>query len=172
MASTGRPNGRPSKPVEVQRALGNPGHRVLPTAPGPGQGLDGVSSAPNPPADLGAAGLDLWFHVWEAGRQWLAPASDRTLVTMLCQAEDELQSMRLAFLTGEAERTYVTSNGSIVSHPFIAQMKDLRAQMTAWLAALGFSPADRARLGLAEVRVRDALDELQKRRDERSAAAK
>lgn len=171
MAKTGRPNGRPSKPVEAQRALGNPGHRSMPAAPMPGQALEGVSSLPKPPADLGPSGLDLWFHVWEAGRQWLAPASDRTIVTLLCQAEDELQSMRLAFLTGEAERTYVTSNGSIVSHPYIAQMKDLRAQMTAWLAALGFSPADRARLGLAEVRVRDAIDELQRRRDERSASA-
>jgi P27 family predicted phage terminase small subunit len=127
---------------------------------------------PVAPMDLGPAGSELWVHVWEAGRTWLAPAADRTLVTLLCQAEDELQTMRLSFLTGEAERTYVTSNGSIVSHPYIAQMKDLRAQMTAWLSALGFSPADRARLGLAEVRVRDALDELQRRRDERASGTK
>jgi hypothetical protein len=62
---------------------------------------------------------------------------------------------------------YVHANGSPVTTPWVTQLKELRVQMTAWLAAIGFSPADRARLGLAEVRVRDELDDLKKRRDER-----
>jgi phage terminase small subunit len=89
----------------------------------------------------------------------------------LCQAHEEIEQMRAAFADGSAERTYISSNGSIVSHPFIAQIKDLRVQTTSWLAALGFSPADRARLGLAEVRVRDELDDLMRRRNERAASA-
>lgn len=171
MANTGRPIGRPAKPAEMQRALGNPGHKVLPAAPTPGSGIESDGSIPVAP-DLGPAGLELWAHVWQAGRQWLAPEADRTLVTKLCQAEDEYEQIREAFATGQAERVYVTSNGSIVSHPFIAQMKDLRVQMTSWLSALGFSPADRARLGLAEVRVRDELDELERRRNERATGTR
>ena len=168
--ATGRPNGRPAKPTEAQRALGNPGHRSMPAAPLPGEGIDSSGSVPNMP-ELGAAGAALWVHVWNAGRQWLAPEADKTLVTLLCQAEDELSTMRAQILSGEVERTYVSTNGTIVSHPFISQIKDLRVQMTSWLSALGFSPADRARLGLAEVRVRDELDDLVRRRNERAASA-
>lgn len=168
--ATGRPNGRPAKPTEAQRALGNPGHRSLPAAPLPGDGIDSNGSVPSMPV-LGPAGAALWVHTWNAGRQWLAPEADRALVTLLCQAQDELETMRLLLQSGEVERTYVSTNGTIVSHPFIAQIKDLRVQMTAWLSALGFSPADRARLGLAEVRVRDELDDLVRRRNERAATA-
>jgi len=170
MAATGRPMGRPSKPVEVQRALGNPGHKTLPVAPLPGDGIPSDGSIPVA-AGFGVYGSALWDHVWEAGRQWLAPEADRSLITMLCHAQDELEVLRVQLATGEVPRTYVTSNGTIVSHPYIAQIKDLRVQMTAWLAALGFSPSDRARLGLAEVRVRDELDELVRRRNERAATA-
>lgn len=167
--ATGRPTGRPAKPAEMQRALGNPGHKVLPVAPMPGEGIQGVEGLPTVPVTLGQAGTELWYHTWEAGRQWLAPAADRTTVTLLCEAMDEYAEMRDALASGEVTRTYVTSNASIVTHPYISQMKELRAQMTAWLSSLGFSPADRARLGLAEVRVRDELDDLQKRRQERAA---
>lgn len=168
--ATGRPNGRPAKPVEAQRALGNPGHRSIPAAPLPGDGIQSNGSVPAMPA-LGLTGAALWNHVWDAGRQWLAPEADRTIVTLLCQAQDELETIRTALATGEVERTYVSTNGTIVSHPYIAQIKDLRVQMTSWLSALGFSPADRARLGLAEVRVRDELDDLVRRRNERAASA-
>ena len=169
--ATGRPNGRPSKPVEQHRSLGNPGHRSLPDAPIPGEGLDGVSAIPAPPSDLTDLGLALWSHTWEAGRQWLSPEADYQVVWLLCQAHEEIEQMRAAFADGSAERTYISSNGSIVSHPYIAQIKDLRVQSTSWLAALGFSPADRARLGLAEVRVRDELDDLMRRRNDRAASA-
>jgi len=55
-----------------------------------------------------------------------------------------------------------------VTHPMVNQLKELRVQMTTWLSAIGFSPSDRARLGLAEVRVRDELDELAQRRAQRA----
>ena len=170
MAGTGRPSGRPSKPLEVKRALGNPGQRPLPEAPLPGEGLEGVSGVPVPP-DLGDAGLELWYHVWSAGRSWLAPESDRTIITLLCQAQDEAEEIRFQIQSGEVQRFYTTANGQMVTHPIVTQLSNLRTQMTAWLAAIGFSPADRSRLGLAEVRVRDELDDLQRRRIERTGTA-
>ncbi len=168
---TGRPTGRPAKPLEVKRELGNPGHRPLPGAPLPGEGLDGVTDLPTPP-DLGEAGLALWEHVWDAGRQWLAPETDRTIITKLCQAEDEHEEIRLLLASGEVPRFYVTANGQMVTHPLVTQLQTIRTQMTAWLAAIGFSPSDRSRLGLAEVRVRDELDELQRRRAERASSSR
>ena len=168
--ATGRPNGRPPKPVEVKRAAGNAGHRPLPDAPTPDTGLRASTSIPTPPP-LGVDGRALWDHIWEAGRTWLSPDSDITIVTHLCQAHDEAEEIRRALALGDIPRFYKLPNGSLVSHPLITQLKDLRAQMTAWLAAIGFSPADRARLGIGEVRTNDALDELQRRRIERVKAS-
>jgi P27 family predicted phage terminase small subunit len=168
MAGTGRPAGRPAKPTEVKRATGNPGGRALPPAPMPSNGLVPSAGVPTPPV-LAEDGMQLWSHVWNAGRSWLSPESDYTLVRMLCEAHDEHEAIRSRLASGEVERYYVTANGQIVTHPLVTQLSNLRSQMTAWLAAIGFSPADRSRLGLAEVRVRDELDELEKRRASRSA---
>ena len=166
MATTGRPTGRPPKPTEVKRALGNPGHRPIPAAPMPGHGLDAMTGIPVPP-DLGPHGLELWNRVWFAGREWLSPDVDYPLVVMLCQSQDEAEDIRIALSDGSEDRYYVVGNGQKVTSPLVSQLKDLRVQITAWLAALGYSPTDRARLGLAEVRKVDELDELKFRREER-----
>lgn len=167
--ATGRPSGRPSKPVEVKRATGNPGGRALPVAPLPGEGLVSSGDVPDVPV-LGVEGTALWLHVWDAGRQWLSPDSDRTIITLLCQAQDEAEDIRRLIADGSVERFYTTANGQMVTHPLVTQLAALRTQMTSWLAAIGFSPADRSRLGLAEVRVRNELDELERRRRERSSS--
>jgi len=167
MATTGRPTGRPPKPVEVKRALGNPGRRALPDAPGPNEGLEPTRDIPTPPP-LGADGIVMWETVWTAGKKWLSPDSDRSMIVMLCQAQDESEEIRRAMQVGDIRRFYVLANGQQVTHPLVNQLKDLRTQMTGWLAALGFSPTDRARLGLTEVRQSESLDELQRRRDERA----
>lgn len=166
--ATGRPAGRPSKPAEVKRATGNPGGRRLPDAPMPGTGLNAATGVPTPPS-LGEDGQLLWSHVWTAGKTWLSPDSDYTIVKMLCEAHDEHETIRRALSTGVVERFYTTANGQIVTHPLVTQLGNLRTQMSSWLAAIGFSPSDRSRLGLAEVRVKDELDEVARRRRERSA---
>jgi P27 family predicted phage terminase small subunit len=111
----------------------------------------------------------LWERVWGAGRQWLSPDADYPLISMLCQAQDEAEDIRRLLASGEEERFYVVGNGQKVTSPLVSQLKDLRVQITAWLAALGYSPTDRSRLGLGEVRQQDALDELERRRQERRA---
>lgn len=170
MASTGRPVGRPAKPVEQHRLAGNPSKKQLPDAPLPGQGLSTAEGVPTPPP-LGEAGLELWFRTWAAGRAWLAPASDYTIVSLLCEAQDDYALVRDLLNSGAEPRYYVTANGQVVTHPLVVQLQNLRAQMTAWLSAIGFSPSDRSRLGLAEVRVRDDLDELAQRRVRHTATA-
>jgi P27 family predicted phage terminase small subunit len=101
----------------------------------------------------------------------MSPDSDQTIVSMLCEAQDDYCLIRETINSGAEPRFYVTANGQMVTHPLITQLQNLRAQMTAWLAAIGFSPSDRSRLGLAEVRVRDELDELQRRRVDRTGIA-
>ena len=173
---TGRPGGRPAKPVEVKRAAGNPGGRPLPSMPLPGEGLPAVFGVPSGP-EFSAHGQALWERVWSAGKSWLSPASDFDVVVLLCHAADEAEDLRLGLARGDFPRFYSLPNGSEVTHPAVTQLKDLRVQMTSWLAALGFSPADRARLGVGEVRKADfmeelaVLDEVGQRRRERSSGA-
>lgn len=167
--ATGRPNGRPPKPVEQKRASGNPGKRPLPTAPLPGEGLMASGETPAPPTSLGDEGLALWSHVWDSGRTWLSPDSDRTIVSMLCEAQDEYADLYRGLKNGTYDRVYTHSNGSIVTSPYVTQLKDLRVQITAWLSEIGFSTTARSRLGLSEVRVRDEMDELQRRRHDRAS---
>lgn len=168
--ATGRPVGRPSKPVEQYRQAGNPTNKVLPVMPLPGGGLPAVSGVPAGP-EFSAQGAELWERVWSAGRTWLSPASDFDVVVLLCHAADEAEELRLGLARGDFPRFYSLPNGSEVTHPAVTQLKDLRTQMTSWLAALGFSPADRARLGVGEVRQADFMDELERRRRERAAGS-
>lgn len=166
MATTGRPSGRPAKPTEVKRALGNPGHRPLPDAIMPSADATPSSEIPTPPV-LGIDGQKLWNQIWTAGKQWLNREADYHVVALLCQAHDEAEEIRRAIVIGEVPRFYKLPNGSFVTHPLVTQLQQIRTQSTAWLAAIGFSPADRSRLGLAEVKQSDALTELERRRSER-----
>jgi hypothetical protein len=50
---------------------------------------------------------------------------------------------------------YEMPNGVLANHPAFTQANILHTQQTAWLVSLGFSPSDRARLGLTQVRVWD-----------------
>jgi P27 family predicted phage terminase small subunit len=168
---TGRPNGRPPKPTEQHRLNGNPSHKSLPDAPLPGEGLLSAKDIPSPPT-LGIDGAELWEQIWTAGRLWLSPNSDAAVIKMLCQTVDEAESMRRALSIGEVPRYYRLPNGSFVTHPYVSQLRELRTQITSWLSSLGFSPADRARLGVGEVREYDPLDELEARRMERLNATR
>jgi P27 family predicted phage terminase small subunit len=161
-ANTGRPMGRPPAPKERTK-------KPHPTTDAPH--LPGSTSIPMAPVGLYDDGLILWNHIWTAGKQWLSPESDRTMIEMLCRAHDEAENIRRGIWEGHIARFYETANGQIVTHPMVNQLKELRTQMTTWLSAIGFSPSDRARLGLAEVRVRDELDELAQRRAQRAAGS-
>lgn len=163
--ATGRPNGRPAKPTEAHRLTGS--RKQLPPPPAPGQGLTAANGVPTPP-ELKDAGQELWAEIWQAGRAWLSPDSDYYLVRLICEAHDEYTELRCLLTSGEVDRYYITANGQVVTHPVVTQLAGIRTQLTAWLAAIGFSPSDRSRLGLAEVRVRDAMDELKARRIERA----
>ena len=66
-------------------------------------------------------------------------------------------------------RWYTTANGQTVSHPAVKQIEQMNAQITAWLSMLGFSPSDRARLGLAEIRVANELDAFRQRKTQLAA---
>jgi P27 family predicted phage terminase small subunit len=168
--ATGRRDGRPAKPTEAKRALGNPGKRKMAPAPTPETALAVISDRiPDPPDKLGDVGRDVWRYVWEGGRRWLSEAQDAVLIARLAEKLEEVANLR-AFLGDRVEnRWYKTANGQIVTHPAVKQIDQADAQITAWLSMLGFSPSDRARLGLAEIRVANELDQLRQRKAGRAS---
>ena len=148
---TGRPVGRPPRPLEEKLRLGNPGGRALP--PSSTSTLTRLASgdSPKPPRGLGPAGSAVWLKVWSAGASWLHPDADFVLVELLAKGADEHEVLA-DWLTGEADRHWYEYNGRRYPHPVVKQLRDLEAQLTAWLSMLGFSPSDRVRLGVWLVR--------------------
>jgi len=145
--------GRPPKPVEQKRLLGNPGRRPLPDVAEVAV-IAGASSVPEPARSLGSDGFTMWHRVWSAGIPWLSPHTDVELLLMLCESVDE----RTALL----ER--VLSSGDNSDR---RALRALNSEISSALSLLGFTPTDRTRLGLAEVKRESRLEELQRRRDSR-----
>ena len=147
----------PPKPTERKRRSGNPGKRRLPPPTAIVARADGV---PEPPA-LGSEGLGLWGRVWVEAGDWLAP-SDRPTVELLCRLADE----RAAWLRLAAEEglTSASRHGTMRIHPGVLEARALAGQMITLLSLLGLTPADRARLGLVEVRKMTGLADLAARR--------
>lgn len=140
----------PPKPVERKRRTGNPGKKALPALASVSL-LPGAAGVPEPLRPLGPEGQRLWARVWSGGAVWLSPGSDIELVQMLCEAMDERLALRDVVLAGSGEwRDRVA-------------LRNLDDQVKSMLSALGFTPVDRTRMGVAEVRQQSKLDALRSR---------
>ena len=146
------------KPVERKRAAGNPGKRPLPE---PRTVVPALETAPKPPRGLKAAGRDLWKQVWDYGSGWLAP-SDAPIVGLVCSLVDE--RAQWAALVAKGPKIYTTKTGVRRAHPAAAEVRAIDRQLIMALSLMGFTPSDRSRLGLSEVRKISALADLLERR--------
>lgn len=109
---------------------------------------------PTPFSPLGVDGMRWWNTIWKHGAH-LEINIDTLLLEDLCQAVDEMQEMRRALATGQVSRIQKTSNGTLIVHPFVNQVKEYRVQIRSWMSNLGIGPTERLRLGL-----NDAVDDL------------
>ena len=162
----GGQRGSKAEPVERRRARGARIRNGLAASPVPGEALASVDvdSIPEPPAELGEVGCGYWVAYWVAGRRHLSELHDGPLMARLCLNFDKIAELE-AWLGDDVERRWYTSpNGQIVTHPAVKQIEQMDAQNTAWMSLLGFTPSDRARLGLAEIRVANELDAFRKRK--------
>lgn len=144
--------GRPAKPIEQKRKLGNPGRRPLPEQ-GELEILEPASDIPEPPRPLLAPGKKLWDRVWGAGIGWISPVSDIELLLMTCEMVDERWNLRIKVMQND-------------NMQMARRLDNLSRIIAANLSMLGFTPSDRSRLGLAEVARRSRLAELQTMKDE------
>lgn len=143
----------PPKPVEVKRKLGNPGKGPLPTNT---IALHSSNGIPEPTRQLFEAGREMWDRVWSMGQLWISPQTDVELLLMTCELIDE--RVRL--------RTFVW-NGNGDWHDRKA-LRELEKNIVNNLSLLGFTPTDRSRLGVAEVKAKSKLEELKMKREQRN----
>jgi len=146
------PAGRPSKPIEQKRALGNPGRRPLPDENAV-QLIPAIDAVPEPSRPLLKYGRELWDRVWGMGVTWISPNSDFEILLMTCELVDERWNLRIQVMqSGDPKQR--------------RGLRELDRQIVSNLSLLGFTPSDRSRLGVAEVKARSKLEELMSRRDE------
>jgi hypothetical protein len=144
----------PPKPNEVKRKLGNPGQRPLPAVASV-TALAPVVGIPATLRPLLHQGQRLWERIWGDGAVWLSPHTDIELVQLLAETVDERESLRSFVMSGQAEwRDRVA-------------LRSIDDQIKSMLSALGFTPVDRTRMGVAEVRGLSKLEALQARAAQR-----
>jgi hypothetical protein len=143
------PRGRPPKPIEQKRLTGNPGKRTLPDQKELVL-LPSAYSIPEPARKLFPPGLELWERIWGMGQTWISPSTDVDLLLMTCELLDERSQLRAQVMNNNRpdERK---------------ALRDLDRQLVANLSLLGFTPTDRSRLGVAEVKRQSKLEELRSR---------
>ena len=134
----------PPKPVELKALQGNPGRR--PILENEVVSVDfGAASAP---PGLGAAGASLWATVYEAGELWVSSRTDVHLVEQVCRQMDRVAGLRELWLEDPADRGVNTS------------LLETEKAVQSGLSLLGFTPADRTRLGLVSARAKSKLEEI------------
>lgn len=142
--------GRPPKPIEQKRLLGNPGRRPLPDENSIVL-LPAIDRVPEPPRPLLKYGQDLWDRIWSLGATWVSDKTDLELLVMTCEMVDERWNLRVKVMQTDDPKLR-------------RGLRELDRQILSSLSLLGFTPSDRARLGVAEVKARSKLEELMARK--------
>jgi hypothetical protein len=141
-------NGRPPLPLERKQKLGTLRPGRLPQA-----GLTEVErlqeeeGIPEPPAEMKAKGREFWSSVFDNG-SWIWKGVDRHLVELTAGLMDERQELK-GLVDQQPENTRLR-----------AALRQLDKQLVGNLGALGFTPSDRSRLGLVQVKTRSKLQEI------------
>ncbi len=167
--------GRPTIPIEKQAILAKGdgikpgGRRVVPKGSVVVvQGNVGKLPAfphdelPEMPANLGRRGKIMWFRIWDNG-PWLHPYEDVWWVETAATAADEIEAYDKVIAKQGLTVPGYASESQIVANPLIKEKRAAQSQIVKCLSMLGFSPTDRARLGLAEIKRQSGLQDLQNR---------
>jgi P27 family predicted phage terminase small subunit len=108
------------------------------------------------PADLGSAGRELWGHVTRSA-VWLAE-TDKPMLALLCQKVDR-RNEYLA-IANSSEPVLWTDKGYAYANPIVGMLSTLEGEITKLAAQMGLTPTERSRMGLAEVKARNAFEDL------------
>ena len=148
------PAGRPAKPTEIKRKLGNPGKRALPDT-SVVQYLEQSAVVPEPNRPLLKYGKEFWDKVWGSGLSWISVNTDAELLLMTCELVDERWNLRVRVMQSNDWRER-------------RALRELDDRIIRNLSLLGFTPADRSKLGVAEVKAISKMEALKRRQDARN----
>ena len=140
----------PPKPAELKRKLGNPGKRALPNE---AEIMTIPAGYIEPFRPLEFAGKQLWDSVFKHGELWVSPRTDAHLLMMVCEQLDRREQIRSLLVDTPEDRALNMT------------LNEVEKLIQSNLGQLGFSPAERTRLGLAEVKRQSKLEELMAKRD-------
>jgi hypothetical protein len=138
--------GRPPKPTELKRIQGNPGKRALPRETEMIL-LPAAIGIPEPSRPLLKYGEEMWDRIWNMGNSWISPTTDIELVLMTAEMVDERWNLRVKVMGSDDPKLR-------------RGLRELDKLIVSNLSLLGFSPTDRMRLGVAEVKKQSKLEEL------------
>ena len=141
-----------------------------------------AAARPAAPSSLRKTGKSAWARYWSLGAPWLNATTDLAIVTRLCQAYDEREQLRAAVRKyghvvarvlqeedlddgGGPTRVY-----EMKANPAVQMLRKLEELIVRMEGLCGFTPSDRTRMGLAEVKAASALDQMMARQQERRAA--
>lgn len=135
----------PPKPAELKILQGNPGQHKIKVNDGLAP-LDYGYVEPLRP--LGVVGKQFWDSVFGAGELWIAIRTDTQLVQMVCEQLDRRERLRELWLDNPSDRALSMS------------LVEVEKAIVSGFSLMGFSPADRTRLGLVSAKTKSKLQEL------------
>lgn len=133
--------GRPPKPIEQHKRTGTYNATRHKQAT-----LTAVEPIDVEPFERDAH--ELFAEIMSAGAPWFARTDGIRLAMLRESLEERARLLPVAESSTEARK----------------QLRELNKEISEWLSQLGFDPAARARLGLAEVKAQTALEDLRARR--------
>jgi len=139
----------PPKPNEIKKKIGSKNYKE----PVTDVELPMSEETAKPLRPLELSGAALWDRVWNGAQLWLSNRTDIELVQLVCEQLDERDLLR-AFVLENMEAWHER-----------AALRQLEKDIASNLGQLGFSPAERTRLGLAEVKRQSKLEELMSKKN-------
>jgi len=136
------------KPVERQRRAGNPGKRPMPSLASV-HGIPGAEGVPDPLRPLDVEGRRMWERIWTSGQNWIGSTTDIEFVQLTCETLDERLRLRA--------RIMIDSDVDRADRSALRSLDDLFQKQ---LQQLGYTPVERSRIGVAEVKRASKIDEI------------
>ena len=135
----------PAKPAELKILQGNPGKRAIASNDAIAPLMYGYVEPLRP---LGTVGKQFWDSIFGAGELWISIKTDTQLVQLIAEQIDRRETLR-AYVAAHPDEWHMTK-----------QLNDVEMLIVKNLSLLGFTPADRTRLGLISTKTKSKLEEL------------
>jgi P27 family predicted phage terminase small subunit len=145
--------GRPRKPTELKRLLGNPGRGKLPDK---NKIIMLPQSQSLPPTHLNKTQQAKWIDL-RSKAPWIATTDEHLLTSLV---EKMTRQKQLSEELKKSKFVLYTDKGYAYANPLFGMLSTIEMEIFKLLCQLGLTPVDRSKMGVAEVKARTKLEEL------------